>query len=140
MAKDKFDKAFEDMKSGKIQGPTENDMGPLPSDPRYKNYLKDKAMIDTSVTQKALKNNPGKEKEITELLQNKRADQLKDIKANPTKFFNERDERLRAPTKQELDNVDIGMKKGGAVKKMAKGGMTASSRADGCCVRGKTRA
>jgi hypothetical protein len=30
-------------------------------------------------------------------------------------------------------------KKGGAVKKMAKGG-TASSRADGCAVRGKTRA
>ena len=30
-------------------------------------------------------------------------------------------------------------KKGGTVKKMAKGG-TASSRADGCCVRGKTRA
>jgi hypothetical protein len=30
-------------------------------------------------------------------------------------------------------------KKGGMVKKMAKGG-TASSRADGCCVRGKTRA
>ena len=35
----------------------------------------------------------------------------------------------------------MGMKKGGKVKvkKMAKGG-TASSRADGCCVRGKTRA
>jgi hypothetical protein len=31
-----------------------------------------------------------------------------------------------------------GMKKGGKVKKMAKGG-TASSRADGCCVKGKTR-
>jgi hypothetical protein len=30
-------------------------------------------------------------------------------------------------------------KKGGVVKKMAKGG-TASSRADGCAVRGKTRA
>jgi len=26
-----FDKAFEDMKSGKIQGPTNNDMYPLPS-------------------------------------------------------------------------------------------------------------
>jgi hypothetical protein len=31
-----------------------------------------------------------------------------------------------------------GMKKGGKVKKMAKGG-SASKRADGCAVRGKTR-
>lgn len=31
------------------------------------------------------------------------------------------------------------MKKGGAVKKMAKGGSTASKRADGCAIRGKTR-
>ena len=31
------------------------------------------------------------------------------------------------------------VKKGGMIKKMAKGG-TASSRADGCCVRGKTKA
>jgi hypothetical protein len=30
-------------------------------------------------------------------------------------------------------------KKGGAVKKMAKGGLTASKRADGCAIRGKTR-
>lgn len=35
---------------------------------------------------------------------------------------------------------DIGLyKKGGAVKKMAKGGSTASKRADGIAVRGKTR-
>jgi hypothetical protein len=32
-----------------------------------------------------------------------------------------------------------GYKKGGAVKKMAKGGSTASKRADGIAVRGKTR-
>jgi hypothetical protein len=57
-----FDKAFEDMKSGKIQGPTNDDMGPLQA-----------------------------------------------------------------------------KKKGGMIKKMAKGGMTASSRADGCCVKGKTK-
>jgi hypothetical protein len=30
----------------------------------------------------------------------------------------------------------MGMKKGGAVKKMAKGGMT---RGDGCCMKGKTK-
>jgi hypothetical protein len=43
-----------------------------------------------------------------------------------------------------LDHKDImrsmgEFKKGGAVKKMAKGGSTASKRADGCAVRGKTR-
>jgi hypothetical protein len=32
-----------------------------------------------------------------------------------------------------------GMKKGGKVKKMAKGGSTASKRADGCAVKGKTK-
>jgi hypothetical protein len=31
------------------------------------------------------------------------------------------------------------MRKGGKVKKMAKGGSTASKRADGCAVKGKTR-
>lgn len=35
--------------------------------------------------------------------------------------------------------VAEGMKKGGKVKKMAKGGSTASKRADGCCTKGKTR-
>jgi hypothetical protein len=32
-----------------------------------------------------------------------------------------------------------GMKRGGAVKKMAKGGSTASKRADGCATKGKTK-
>jgi hypothetical protein len=32
-----------------------------------------------------------------------------------------------------------GMKHGGAVKKMAKGGSTASKRADGCATKGKTK-
>lgn len=35
------------------------------------------------------------------------------------------------PVPQDID--------GASVKKMAKGGMTASSRADGCCTKGKTR-
>ena len=39
------------------------------------------------------------------------------------------------------DKFEKGMKKGGAVKtkKMAKGGSTASKRADGCATKGKTR-
>jgi hypothetical protein len=35
------------------------------------------------------------------------------------------------PVPQDID--------GSSVKRMAKGGMTASSRADGCCTKGKTR-
>jgi hypothetical protein len=55
------------------------------------------------------------------------------------------------PTQKEMAEKDVsnfldklseergGYKKGGAVKKMAKGGSTASKRADGIAVRGKTR-
>jgi hypothetical protein len=40
------------------------------------------------------------------------------------------------------ERLKLGMKKGGSVKKMSSGGKvkSASSRADGCAVRGKTRA
>jgi len=36
-------------------------------------------------------------------------------------------------------NARLAFKKGGKVKKMAKGGSTASKRADGCAVKGKTK-
>lgn len=39
----------------------------------------------------------------------------------------------------KFDYNGMEYKKGGAVKKMAKGGSTASKRADGCAIRGKTR-
>lgn len=39
---------------------------------------------------------------------------------------------------EEAEAAKTGMKKGGSVKKMASGG-SASKRADGCAVRGKTR-
>jgi hypothetical protein len=39
----------------------------------------------------------------------------------------------------EAPEAGEGMKRGGKVKKMAKGGSTASKRADGCAQRGKTR-
>jgi hypothetical protein len=39
----------------------------------------------------------------------------------------------------ETPEAAEGMKKGGKVKKMAKGGSTASKRADGCAQRGKTK-
>jgi hypothetical protein len=42
------------------------------------------------------------------------------------------------PTRAEILNAAT-MKKGGTVKKMAKGGSTASKRADGCATKGKTK-
>ena len=40
---------------------------------------------------------------------------------------------------EELMKQYTGKKKGGKVKKMAKGGSTASKRADGCATKGKTK-
>lgn len=63
--------------------------------------------------------------------------QDKDIPEGPGK------EALRsAVDKARKDYEDAPMRKGGAVKKMAKGGMaksSASSRGDGCAMRGKTK-
>ena len=43
-------------------------------------------------------------------------------------------------TTTTTDEVEeTGMRRGGKVKKMAKGGSTASKRADGCAVKGKTK-
>jgi len=48
----------------------------------------------------------------------------------------------RESLKLGREPLKVGMKKGGAVKKMSSGGKnkSASSRADGCAIRGKTRA
>ena len=50
--------------------------------------------------------------------------------------------RLAAEAEAEAEKkkgAAPGMKRGGAVKKMAKGGSTASKRADGCATKGKTK-
>ena len=47
--------------------------------------------------------------------------------------------RRRYQTAQEELREARGYKKGGKVKKMAKGGSTASKRADGCATKGKTK-
>ena len=48
--------------------------------------------------------------------------------------------RLAAEAEAEEKKKQVpGMKRGGAVKKMAKGGSTASKRADGCATKGKTK-
>jgi hypothetical protein len=40
---------------------------------------------------------------------------------------------------KDRDEPTDGMRRGGKVKKMAKGGSTASKRADGCAIKGKTK-
>ena len=50
------------------------------------------------------------------------------------------DKKLNPDTKDKSElELDVSMKKGGKVKCMSKGGSTASKRADGCAVRGKTK-
>ena len=47
---------------------------------------------------------------------------------------------IRVPFRDaEVVGDQNGMKRGGSVKKMAKGGSTASKRADGCATKGKTK-
>lgn len=47
--------------------------------------------------------------------------------------------KRREKREGEAPEAGEGMKRGGKVKKMAKGGSTASKRADGCAQRGKTK-
>jgi hypothetical protein len=65
-----------------------------------------------------------------------------DFVKNPAKFISEVGEPVKKLSREETqayyDSKKSGMKKGGMVKKMAKGG-SASSRGDGCAQRGKTR-
>lgn len=54
------------------------------------------------------------------------------------------EERLKKTGARDITRADIlrnagAMAKGGKVKKMAKGGSTASKRADGCATKGKTK-
>jgi hypothetical protein len=48
-------------------------------------------------------------------------------------------DKRRRMEEEEKKKQAPGMKHGGAVKKMAKGGSTASKRADGCATKGKTK-
>jgi hypothetical protein len=108
MAKDKFDKAFEDMKSGKIQGPANDDMGPYKQEARNRTGL--------------IFEDPKNNEKVRQSQEAARAQMLDTIKKSMS--------GPNVPGEYK--------KKGGMIKKMAKGG-TASSRADGCVVRGKTK-
>jgi hypothetical protein len=64
------------------------------------------------------------------------------MKKTQDKLFPTEKEMAERSVSNFLDDLAAergGYKKGGAVKKMAKGGSTASKRADGIAVRGKTR-
>ncbi len=54
------------------------------------------------------------------------------------KYELEKNKIINKPNK-EVKKFDENYKKGGKVKKMAKGGSTASKRADGCATKGKTK-
>jgi hypothetical protein len=58
-----------------------------------------------------------------------------DTAADKRRRMEEEEKKKQAPGAKQAP----GMKHGGAVKKMAKGGSTASKRADGCATKGKTK-
>ena len=158
MAKDKFDKAFEDMKSGKIQGPTNDDSGPLPkkdkkeykdydlSSPEKRGYAVRKAIIDItdSKYQRDGSNdlgndmfNTGPERNIGPRMDHETYSSKKQVLPG----LDETESKARSgkwqagydKAKAETENVGPKMKKGGMVKS------SASKRADGIAVKGKTR-
>jgi len=167
MAKDKFDKAFEDMKSGRIKGPTNDDSGPLPkkekeyidydrSTPEKRGYAVRKAIMDKydNEYQRDKSNNLGNDMLNTGPERNIGADMAHasySSKKQVLPGLDETESKTRSgkwqegydKAKSETENVGPKMKKGGkvkakSVKKMAKGG-SASARADGCCTKGKTK-
>jgi len=142
MAKDKFDKAFEDMKSGKIQGPANDDMGPDNKEQYlygYKKGLDEQGKYmptkDTELKRKLSKAMLLTDKEIPNRLPSALPTdpQLKDPFARGRNQG--RDEMAKSYTEEQAKK-----KKGGMIKKMAKSGKVSQlAKANGCAVRGKTR-
>ena len=109
-----YDKAYEEVKSGKQPVPSFDDMGPFPHRRGGLEFVDPKDNERVRKSQEAA-----------------RAQMLKNIKQS-----------LSGPTVRDAQGNIEYKKKGGAVKKMAKGGMvksSASKRADGIAVKGKTR-
>ena len=108
-----YDKAFEEVKSGKQPVPSFDDMGPLP--PRMKGL----EFVDPKDNERVRKSQEAA-----------RVKMLKDIKQS----------RSGPTVTDEQGNIEY-KKKGGAIKakKMSSGGSTASKRADGIATKGKTR-
>jgi hypothetical protein len=66
---------------------------------------------------------------------------LKNLLKKDLKTYTPSEMEAMIPKLGRKEPLKLGMKKGGSVKKMASGGKvsSASKRADGCCVKGKTR-
>jgi hypothetical protein len=144
-------------------GSSENDMGPLPKkDKEYKDYDRStpekrgyavrKAIIDKadSKYQRDGSNDLGNDMLNTGPERNIGADMAHasySSKKQVLPGLNETESKARSgkwqagydKAKAETENVGPKMKKGGKIKCMSKGG-SASARADGCAIRGKTRA
>ena len=105
-----YDKAFEDVRSGKQPIPNFNDMGPKGKGLEF---------VD-----------PKNNERVRKSQEAARVQMLKDIKQS----------RSGPTVTDEQGNIEY-KKKGGAIKakKMSSGGSTASKRADGIAVKGKTR-
>jgi hypothetical protein len=153
MAKDKFDKAFEDMKSGKIKGPTNDDMGPLSKE--RKEALSSKVDVTEMPESKArfLRSyGQGLSDAKTQFKEAGNIPKSSMEELGPGIFgigaSSDQVAKGNILGRQEMrdaikkERARAGMKKGGAikVKKMASGGKTSQlAKANGIAVRGKTR-
>jgi hypothetical protein len=151
MAKDKFDKAFEDMKSGKIKGPTNDDSGPLSKE--RKEALTSKVDVEEMPESKArfLRSyGQGLSDAKTQFKEAGNIPKSSMEELGPGIFgigaSSDQVAKGNILGRQEMrdaikkERARAGMKKGGVVKKMATGGKVSQlAKANGCAVRGKTR-
>jgi len=91
----------------------------------YDNELKD--LYETGTSDKEIDMAKQKQKKVQDI--------IKEQRKTPFVFADEKNNEVVRQSQQPIEYK----KKGGVIKKMSNGG-TASSRADGCAVRGKTRA
>ena len=160
-----YEKAWEDVKSGKQKAPSFDDMGPLPKkEKEYKDYdrstpekrgyavrkaimdkFEDKYQRDGSNSLGNAMFNTGPERNIGPRMDSESFPSSKQkLPGLDETESKERSGRWQAgydKAKSETENVGPNMKKGGKVKCMKKGGSvsSASKRADGCAVKGKTK-
>jgi len=132
-----YEKAWEEVKSGKQKVPSFNDMEPLP---KPKGYSREKVSSN--------KSEPTFKSDVDNIISGvKKADDKINEALTPVRKV-----MVKGAGKEEpgilgdysglsRDLPELKKKKGGTVKKMAKGGKvsSASSRADGCCSKGKTK-
>ena len=153
MAKDKFDKAFEDMKSGKIKGPTNDDSGPLSKE--RKEALTSKVDVEEMPESKArfLRSyGQGLSDAKTQFKEAGNIPKSSMEELGPGIFgigaSSDQVAKGNILGRQEMrdaikkERARAGMKKGGAikVKKMASGGKTSQlAKANGIAVKGKSK-